>query len=287
MPLKFERIGGHSRAEEDLAVVDRLDELEHQSIYIIREARYHFKKLALLWSMGKDSTTLLWLCRKALLGRMPLPVLHIDTGRKFQAMYRFRDRYAEQWSLELLVQRNDRAIVAGIKPAPGKTLECCTALKTEALKMAIAKYGFQALLLGIRRDEHGIRAKERYFSPRDEQFRWNYQDQPPELWDQYKSQAPDQTHIRIHPLLAWREIDIWRYIQRERIPVVQLYFARDGKRYRSLGCAPCCVPIQSMASTIEEIIAELETTNTAERAGRAQDKEATLAMAKLRALGYM
>ena len=267
--------------------MDRIDELDHQSVYIIREAKYHFKKLALLWSMGKDSTVLLWLCRKAFLGRIPFQVLHIDTGRKFEAMYRFRDKYVQYWGLELIVQRNEEAIAAGMGPKPGKTLDCCTALKTKALKMAIQEHGFEALLLGIRRDEHGIRAKERYFSPRDRQFQWDYQDQPPELWDQYKSHALDQTHLRVHPLLRWRELDIWRYVQRENIPVVQLYFARNGRRYRSIGCATCCLPIRSNASTVEQILTELETSATSERAGRAQDKEVPHAMQKLRALGYM
>ena len=153
--------------------------------------------------------------------------------------------------------------------------------------LAIAKYGFEALLLGIRRDEHGIRAKERYFSPRDEQFKWNYQDQPSELWDQYKNQAEEKTHIRVHPLLHWAEVDIWRYIQRENIPITELYFSRDGMRYRSIGCTTCCNPVESGASTVDEIIEELETTTTSERAGRAQDKEDTYTMQKLRALGYM
>ena len=265
--------------------MNRLDELESQSIYIIREAYYHYSKLAVLWSIGKDSTTLVWLCRKAFFGKIPFPALHIDTGYKFPQMYRFRDEYSKKWGMELLVSRNEQAIAAGM--GPEKKLECCTALKTEGLKLAIAKYGFEALLLGIRRDEHGIRAKERYFSPRDEQFKWDYQDQPPELWDQYKNQTEEKTHIRVHPLLHWAEVDIWRYLRREEIPITELYFAKDGKRYRSIGCTTCCNPVESNATTIDEIIEELETTNTSERAGRAQDKEDTYTMQKLRALGYM
>ena len=265
--------------------MNRLDELESQSIYIIREAYYHYGKLAVLWSIGKDSTTLVWLCRKAFFGKIPFPALHIDTGYKFPQMYRFRDEYSKKWGMELLVSRNEQAIAAGM--GPEKKLECCTALKTEGLKLAIAKYGFEALLLGIRRDEHGIRAKERYFSPRDEQFKWDYQDQPPELWDQYKNQTEEKTHIRVHPLLHWTEVDIWRYLRREEIPITELYFAKDGKRYRSIGCTTCCNPVESDATTIDEIIDELETTNTSERAGRAQDKEDTYTMQKLRALGYM
>jgi len=265
--------------------MDRLDQLESQSIYIIREAYYHYKKLAVLWSIGKDSTTLVWLCRKAFFGKIPFPALHIDTSYKFPQMYRFRDEYSKKWGMELIVSRNEAALAAGM--TCGKKLECCTALKTEGLKLAIAKYGFEALLLGIRRDEHGIRAKERYFSPRDEHFKWDYQDQPPELWDQYKNQVEERTHIRVHPLLHWAEVDIWRYIRRENIPITELYFAKDGKRYRSIGCTTCCSPIASNAATLDEMIHELETTTTSERAGRAQDKENTYTMQKLRALGYM
>jgi sulfate adenylyltransferase subunit 2 len=265
--------------------MDKLDELESQSIYIIREAFYHYKKLAVLWSIGKDSTTLVTLVRKAFFGKVPFPALHIDTSYKFPEMYRFRDEYSKIWGMDLVIAQNKQALDAGMTCE--KKLECCNALKTEALKMAIAEHGFEALLLGIRRDEHGIRAKERYFSPRDEKFQWNYQDQPPELWDQYKSQAEEKTHIRVHPLLGWTEVDIWRYLQRENVPITDLYFAKDGKRYRSIGCTTCCNPIDSDASNIDEVIEELETTNTSERAGRAQDKENVYTMQKLRALGYM
>jgi sulfate adenylyltransferase subunit 2 len=265
--------------------MDKLDELESQSIYIIREAYYHYKKLAMLWSIGKDSSTMVWLVRKAFFGKVPFPALHIDTSYKFPQMYKFRDEYSRKWGLDLVITRNEKALAAGMTCE--KKLECCTALKTEALKIAIAKHGFDALLLGIRRDEHGIRAKERVFSPRDEEFKWNYQDQPPELWDQFKSQAEEQTHIRVHPLLGWTELDIWKYIKREQIPITELYFAKNGKRYRSIGCTTCCNPVDSNAATIDDMINELETTTTSERAGRAQDKEDTYTMQKLRALGYM
>ncbi|MBN2064195.1 MAG: sulfate adenylyltransferase subunit 2 [Sedimentisphaerales bacterium] len=265
--------------------MDRLDQLEAQSIYIIREAYYHYKNIALLWSIGKDSTTLAWLCRKAFFGKIPFKALHIDTSYKFKEMYEFRDEYSKKWGFDLVVSRNEEAIAAGMNCA--KKLECCTALKTEGLKQAIAKYGFEALLLGIRRDEHGVRAKERIFSPRNEQFQWNYQDQPPELWDQYKSQAEENTHVRVHPLLGWTELDIWEYIKREQIPITDLYFSKNGKRYRSIGCTTCCNPVESTASNVDEIIYELQHTNTSERAGRAQDKEDTYTMQKLRALGYM
>ncbi|KPK78925.1 MAG: sulfate adenylyltransferase [Phycisphaerae bacterium SM23_33] len=266
--------------------MDKLDELENQSIYLIREAYYHFRKLAAMWSIGKDSTTLLWLCRKAFFGRVPFPVLHIDTSFKFEQIYRFRDEYARKWKLKLLVARNEQALARGVNSENNK-LQCCTELKTNALKQAIARHGFDGLLLGIRRDEHGIRAKERYFSPRDGQFKWNYQDQPPELWDQYKSRTAGDTHIRIHPLLHWTEKDVWRYVKREDIPFVELYRARDGRRYRSIGCQTCCSPVPSQAATVDDIIAELETSTAGEREGRAQDKEDAYTMQKLRALGYM
>jgi len=267
--------------------MDYLDELESRSLYIIREAYAQFKKLALLWSIGKDSTTLLWLARKAFFGQLPFPVMHIDTGYKFPEIYEFRARYVEEFGLRLVVGRNEEALAAGMGPDVGEKLACCTALKTEALKMAIAEHGFEALLLGIRRDEHGIRAKERYFSPRDQDFKWDYKNQPPELWDQFKSSAEGETHIRVHPMLHWTEYDIWRYVQREQIPTCPLYYAKDGKRFRSIGCHTCCSPIDSEADTIDKIVEELRTTKTAERAGRAQDKESAYTMQKLRALGYM
>lgn len=263
-----------------------LDELESRSIYIIREAYKQFNNLAMLWSVGKDSTTLLWLCRKAFFGKIPFSTLHIDTGYKFPEMYQFRDEYAKEWGLKVIVGKNEEAAKSGISPEKGK-LECCNELKTNALKNTIKKHDFKALLLGIRRDEHGIRAKERVFSPRDEDFQWDYKDQPPELWDQYKSKQKDEQHIRVHPLLEWTEVDIWEYIKKEDIPITDLYFAKDGKRYRSIGCTTCCSPVESTASTIDEIIHELKTTNVSERSGRAQDKESAYIMQKLRSLGYM
>ena len=267
--------------------MDRLDQLESRSIYVLREARAQFRRLALLWSIGKDSTTLLWLARKAFLGRVPFPVLHIDTGHKFPEIYEFRDRWARDLGLTLLVEKNDAALCEGMGPGASDKLSCCTRLKTDALKQAIRKHGFDAILLGIRRDEHGIRAKERYFSPRDEDFRWDYKNQPPELWDQFRSAGDDETHVRVHPLLHWTELDVWRYVQREGMPICPLYFAREGKRFRSIGCLPCCAPVDSTADTVDKIVEELRTTTIAERSGRAQDKESAYTMQKLRALGYM
>jgi len=267
--------------------MDRLDELESKSIYIIREAYKQFKNIAVLWSIGKDSTTLMWLIRKAFYGQVPFPAVHIDTGYKFKEIYEFRDRFSKEWGFNLIIGKNEEAMAAGMGPDKGDKLGCCTALKTDALKMTIDKKGYRALLLGIRRDEHGIRAKERVFSPRDRQFQWDYKNQPPELWDQYKSKQEGEQHIRVHPILHWTEYDVWAYVQREKIPIVDLYFAKDGKRYRSIGCETCCNPVDSDADTVDKIVEELRTTKVAERSGRAQDKESAYVMQKLRSLGYM
>ena len=265
--------------------MDRLDELVNRSIYLIREAYARHRNMAMLWSIGKDSTTLLWLCRQAFMGKLPFPVMHIDTSYKFPEIYEFRDRLARQWGLDVLIARNDKAIEGGMTNA--RKFECCTELKTIALRQALERHGFEALLLGIRRDEHGVRAKERYFSPRDLNFHWNYAEQPMELWDQYHSQLSAGRHYRVHPLLHWTELDIWNIIRRENIPMVSLYFARDGRRYRSIGCECCCTPVESTAADLDAIVEELKTTRLAERAGRAQDKESAEIMQKLRSLGYM
>jgi sulfate adenylyltransferase subunit 2 len=265
--------------------MNHLDELENKSIYIIREAYATFKDIAMLWSIGKDSTTMLWLCKKAFFGNVPFPVIYIDTGKHFQEMYDFRDECVKKWGLNLVISRNREADKKGV--GPDDKLECCNIRKTQALVKTMEKYNFSALLLGIRRDEHGIRAKERIFSPRTQDFKWDYENQPPELWDQFKSKVDEDMHVRVHPLLHWTELDIWEYIKRENLPVAPLYFARNGKRYRSLGCMPCTAPVDSTASSVKEIIEEIKTSKTDERAGRAQDKEKAYAMQRLRALGYM
>jgi sulfate adenylyltransferase subunit 2 len=267
--------------------MDHLDQLENDSVYIIREAYKEFKDIALLWSIGKDSTTLLYLVRKAFFGQVPFPVMHLDTSYKFKEIYEFRDRMAKVWHLNLVVAKNCQAVDKKIGPGEGNKLTCCGELKTEALKQAIREHKYRAILLGIRRDEHGIRAKERYFSPRNKQFIWDYKNQPAELWDQYKNTERAEEHIRVHPLLHWTELDIWSYIKRENIPIVDLYLAKNGKRYRSIGCEPCCSPVESDADTIDKIVEELKTTKTSERSGRAQDKERAYMMQKLRSLGYM
>ena len=263
-----------------------LKDLENKSLYILREAYAEFKNPAVLWSTGKDSTVTLWLCHKAFFGKIPFPVIHIDTGYKFKAMYAFRDNLAKEWGMNLIVAKNEEAMRDGMGPEKGH-FECCTRLKTEALMRCLEQHNFDALILSIRRDEHGIRAKERYFSPRDSEFKWNYKDQPLEMWDQYQKTTEAKTHTRVHPILHWRELDMWEYIKQEGIPSHPMYFAQNGKRYRSLGCEPCTATIDSSAATIDEIVAELRETKIAERSGRAQDKEKAFTMQKLRALGYM
>jgi len=265
---------------------DYLEELENRSITLIREARAQFKNPAVLWSTGKDSTATVWLCKKAFFGKIPLPVIHIDTSFKFPEIYEFRDKIAREWGLNLIVARNEKAIKEGMSPEKER-LNCCTELKTEALKNLLEEQKFDALILAIRRDEHGIRAKERYYSPRDEDFRWNYTDQPAELWDLYVKPSEDFSHMRVHPILHWTELDVWRYVEQEKLPVNSLYFAKNGKRYRSLGCMPCTVSVPSTAGTIDEIVQEIKTSKISERAGRAQDKEKAYMMQKLRSLGYM
>ena len=266
---------------------DHLEELENQSVFIIREAYKKFKNLAMLWSIGKDSTVMLWLARKAFFGECPIPLVHIDTSYKIPAMIDYRDQKAKEWGLNLVVGQNRKALDEGMNHEKGRMV-CCEALKTFGLQQTMEEHGYTGLMLGIRRDEEGTRAKERYFSPRDKNFEWNFKDQPPELWDQFKTTFVEGTHIRIHPLLHWTELNVWEYIERENIPIIDLYFSNsEGRRYRSLGCAPCTGSIESNASNVKEIVEELRATNVAERSGRAQDQENTYAMQKLRAKGYM
>lgn len=265
---------------------DHLDALESQSVFILREAFNRIDRLAMLWSIGKDSNVMVWLAKKAFFGRVPFPVIHVDTSYKLPEMIAFRDRMAREWGLELIVGRNEAALGAGMNPGHGR-VACCTALKTQGLKDVIRAHGLTGVIAGIRRDEEGTRAKERVFSPRGENAEWNVRDQPAELWNHFTTDLPPGVHLRIHPLLHWTELDVWRYIRREGIPVVDLYFARNGRRYRSLGCAPCTAAMASTAATVDDIIDELETTTVAERSGRAQDREAEDAFERLRIAGYM
>ncbi len=266
--------------------MDRLDALENHSIYIIREAYKKFKDVGLLWSIGKDSGVLLWLVRKAFFGKVPFPCIHCDTTYKFKEIIEFRDHYAREWGLNLIVGKNEAALAQGMGPDKGK-FECCTALKTKALQQVVDQHKFKALLVGIRRDEEGSRGKERYFSPRGKDFKWDYKEQPPELWDQFKTEFKPDTHLRIHPLLQWNELDIWAYIKQENIPVLSLYFANEGKRYRSVGCECCCSPCSSSAKTVHEITEELKTVTVSERDGRAHDKAQAYMLQKLRSEGFM
>lgn len=266
--------------------MDHLDRLEAQSIFILREAYKKFGKLGMLWSIGKDSTVMLWLAKKAFFGHCPFPFIHVDTTYKIPEMIEYRDRMAKELNLDLIVNTNQKALDEGMGPEHGR-LVCCKALKTEGLQQVVTQHEFEGLILGIRRDEEGSRSKERVFSERTAESEWDYTDQPPELWDQFKTDFKKGNHIRVHPILHWREIDIWEYILRENIPIIDLYFAKNGKRYRSLGCAPCTNPIDSNAATLEEIIEELKNSKETERAGRAQDQEEAHAMEKLRKEGYM
>jgi len=278
--------------------MDHLDELEAQSVYILREAYHSFSNLCMPWSMGKDSNVLIWLSKKAFCGKIPYPVLHIDTTYEFPEMLQFRDWARAEYDLDLIVKINEDARAgrgaysASVGYETHDPVTVTHELKTVALQQIMAERKFDALITGIRRDEDPTRAKERYFSPRNAEFEWDYKDQPPEFWNQFTSALDPGEHIRVQPLLDWTEVDIWRYIQREEIPIPQMYFARpgeDGKpyRFRSLGCWPITKPVQSSAANIDEIIAELLVTKTSERAGRAQDHHERNAMQKLRAKGFM
>ncbi len=293
--------------------MDHLDILESQSVYILRETYREFKELVMLWSIGKDSTVLLWLARKAFFGHMPIPLMHVDTNYKVPAMIEYRDNLARQWKLNMIVGQNTDALEADKTFPSGNCsrIECCKSLKSEALKHTLSgewprwimnhetgQYDkttggdpYTGVIVGVRSDEEGSRSKERYFSPRDKHNDWDIGDQPPELWNQFKTDFAPGTHVRIHPLLDWTELNIWEYIERENIPITDLYFDKgDGKRYRSLGCAPCTSPIDSKATNVTEIIEELRSgqlANIAERSGREQDKEDGQGLETLRRDGYM
>ena len=262
----------------------QLDDLEARSVFIIREAYNRIDPLGMLWSIGKDSTALLWLVRKAFFGRMPFPMIQLDTGMELPEVYAFRDQLVRDWGFDLRIEQcpPEEAMDPTLPPATR-----AAARKTEGLKTLLRRDAYRGIILGIRRDEQSMRAKERVFSPRLLDGSWDYKDQPAEFWDQYKTEFPDGTHVRIHPLLHWTELDIWRYTRREGIPIVPLYLARDGKRYRSLGEKNITFPIDSTAESIDDIIAELEITRDPERAGRAMDNETEDSFERLRASGYM
>jgi sulfate adenylyltransferase subunit 2 len=293
--------------------MDHLDQLENISIYILREAYANFKNLGMLWSIGKDSTVLLWLTRKAFFGHVPFPLIHIDTTYKIPEMTCYRDKLTVEWKLNMIYGINEEALKNKETFPDGKVdrINCCRILKTEALKNTLNGNGpryrfnhqklkyetdktaepFTGIIAGVRADEEGSRSKERYFSPRDRENIWDIGDQPPEFWNQFNTEFAPGTHVRIHPLLDWTELNIWEYIEREKIPTVSLYYNKGkGKRYRSLGCWPCTSPVESDAETVEEIIEELRRgkfSNIAERSGRAQDKDDGGGLETLRREGYM
>ena len=293
--------------------MDHLDKLESKSIHIIRESYNQFKNLCMLWSIGKDSTALLALARKAFFGHVPFPLVHIDTHYKIPEMILYRDKLARELKLDLIYGENAEALAAKQTFPDGNVnrIECCRLLKTEALRNTLSgewtryrmnhdtggyepskeREPYTGVIVGVRADEEGSRSKERYFSPRDKNNDWDVGDQPPEFWGQYKTDFAPGTHLRIHPLLDWTELNIWEYIKRENVPVVPLYFDDGtGKRYRSLGCAPCTSPVESTAKNYDDIIEELRSgkfSNIAERSGREQDKEDGGGLEELRKDGYM
>ncbi|MEA1972094.1 MAG: sulfate adenylyltransferase subunit CysD [Candidatus Cloacimonadota bacterium] len=293
--------------------MDHLDKLENISIRIIREAYANFKNMCMLWSIGKDSTVMLWLARKAFFGHVPIPLVHIDTSYKIPEMIEYRDKLAAKWNLNMVYGQNVKALEAKQTFPDGNVnrIQCCTNLKSTALKNTLSgnwqRWRFNhekntyeidsntepytGVIVGVRSDEEGSRSKERYFSPRDHNNDWDIGDQPPEFWNQFKTDFKPGTHLRIHPLLDWTELNIWEYIKRENIPIVSLYFDNGkGKRYRSLGCFPCTNSVTSTAKNVDEIIDELKSgkfSNIAERSGREQDKEDGGGLEALRRDGYM
>jgi sulfate adenylyltransferase subunit 2 len=292
--------------------MNQLDQLESTSVHIMREAYRSFRRLCMLWSIGKDSTVMLWLARKAFFGHVPFTLVHIDTSFKLAGMLAYRDRLAVEWGLSLVFGRNDEALRER-RTFPDGALDhtaCCNVLKTEALRRTLSGEGtryrldlasrtykedpdrqaYEGVFVGVRADEEGSRSKERYFSPRSPHNAWDVTDQPPEFWNQYATEVAPGTHVRVHPLLDWTETNLWEYIDREHIPTVDLYYDHgQGERYRSLGCAPCTKPVCSSARTPAEIVVELRRgkfANVAERAGRAQDA-AGGGLEALRRDGYM
>ena len=294
-------------------MTDHLEQLEHRSVHILREAYANFKQLCMLWSIGKDSTVLLWLARKAFFGHVPFPLVHVDTSFKIPEMITYRDRLAMEWKLTMIVGQNVEALQARRTFPDGAVdrITCCRLLKTEALKNTLSgewprrrlnlttgQYEtdkstepYTGVIVGARADEEGSRSKERYFSPRTVSNAWDVGEQPPEFWNQYKTEFAPGTHVRIHPLLDWTELNIWEYIEREKIPTVSLYYDQGtGIRYRSLGCANCTKPVESGSRNVAEIIEELKSgkfANIAERSGRAQDKDDGGGLETLRRDGYM
>src|SRR2546425_2113165 len=295
--------------------------LEAESIHVLREVAAEFERPVLLYSVGKDSSALLRLAQKAFSpGKLPFPIMHVDTGYKFQEMYAFRERMAKEIGAELMVWRNEPAIARGANPFDLGTQRCCALLKTEALLTGLRHHRFDAAIGGARRDEEKSRAKERFFSFRDEFGQWDPKNQRPELWNVYNARVNPKESIRVFPLSNWTELDVWQYIYLEKIPINPLYFARerdvvirggqiiflDGAfapggryglrqgetserllcRFRSLGCVPCSGAVRSSAATLEEIVEEMMVARTSERGTRMIDHDADGSMETKKREGY-
>ncbi|PHM68532.1 sulfate adenylyltransferase subunit 2 [Xenorhabdus sp. KJ12.1] len=293
-----------------------LQQLEAESIHIIREVAAEFTNPVMLYSIGKDSSVMLHLARKAFYpGKLPFPLLHVDTGWKFREMYEFRDKTAEKYGFELLVYRNPQGEELGINPFIHGSTKHTDVMKTEGLKQALDKYGFDAAFGGARRDEEKSRAKERIYSFRDRSHRWDPKNQRPELWRNYNGQINKGESIRVFPLSNWTELDIWQYIYLEQIDIVPLYFAKprpivqrdstlimvdDNRidlkagevisqrkvRFRTLGCWPLTGAVESEAETLPEIIEEMLISTTSERQGRLIDSDQSGSMELKKRQGY-
>ncbi len=295
--------------------LNHLQALEAESIAIMREAVAEFARPVMLYSIGKDSSVMLRLAQKAFYpGRIPFPLLHVDTSYKFPEMISFRDAYAKEIGAELIVHRNEEAIAAGANPYTLGTQNCCGLLKTRSLLDALAEGGFDAAFGGARRDEEKSRAKERVYSFRDSAGQWDPKNQRPEIWSLYNSRLRKGESIRVFPLSNWTELDIWLYLYAEKIPIVPLYFAQerplivrggqmtlyhDGMkllpgeeirtekvRMRSLGCLPCTGAMRSEADTLPKIIEELLTFRRSERENRAIDHDEEGSMEVKKREGY-
>ena len=293
-----------------------LKRLEAESIAIMREVVAEFRSPVMLYSIGKDSGAMLHLAAKAFYpSRLPFPLLHVDTGWKFRDMIRHRDAIVERYGARLIVYTNPEGVARGINPISSGSQLHTQVMKTEALKQALDKYGFDAAFGGARRDEETSRAKERIFSFRSAGHVWDPRNQRPELWHLYNTRINKGETIRIFPMSNWTELDIWRYTRAENLPVVPLYFAaprpvvkRDGLlimrddermpllpgeveevrtvRFRSLGCYPLSAAVESSAATLDEIIAEMLSVRTSERAGRLIDSDEAASMEKKKREGY-
>jgi sulfate adenylyltransferase subunit 2 len=293
-----------------------LKQLEAESIHIIREVVAEFDNPVMLYSIGKDSAVMLHLARKAFFpGKLPFKLLHVDTDWKFKEMIQFRDKMAEMYDLDLIVHKNPEGLAQGINPFDHGSSKHTDIMKTQALKQALDKYGFDAAFGGARRDEEKSRAKERVYSFRDRNHRWDPKNQRPELWNVYNARINRGESIRVFPLSNWTELDIWQYIHLEGIEIVPLYFSgkrpvvnRDGMlinvnddrmkllpgekiehrsvRFRTLGCYPLTGAVESEASTLPEIIQEMLLTTTSERQGRAIDHDSAGSMEKKKQEGY-